>query len=66
LLGTLAWVRELLSLLHLARFTGAPPARAEELLAQATAASQGLAEVFRQDPAAGTAMPLEVGKGKAP
>jgi hypothetical protein len=64
LVGTLAWVRELLSLLHLARFTGAPPARAEELLAQAAAASQGLAEVFRLEPAAGTGMPLEVGRGQ--
>jgi hypothetical protein len=49
LLGTLAWVRELLSMLHLARFTGAPPARAEELLGQIVAASEGLAEVTWKD-----------------
>ena len=30
LLGSLAWVRELVSMIHLAKFTGAPAARAEE------------------------------------
>jgi hypothetical protein len=49
LLGTLAWVRELLSMLHLARFTGAPPARAEDLLGQIATASEGLAEVTWKD-----------------
>jgi hypothetical protein len=34
LMGTLAWIRELISMIHLAKFTGAPPARAEELVAQ--------------------------------
>jgi hypothetical protein len=43
LLGTLAWVRELVSMIHLARFTGAPAARAEELVAQIAAAVDGLA-----------------------
>jgi hypothetical protein len=34
LLETLAWVRELVSMLHVAKFTGAPASRAEELVAQ--------------------------------
>lgn len=34
LMGTLAWIRELVSMIHLARFTGAPPSRAEELVRQ--------------------------------
>jgi hypothetical protein len=34
LLGLLARVRELVSMIHLARFTSAPAARAEELVAQ--------------------------------
>jgi hypothetical protein len=42
LLGTLAWVRELASMIHLAKFTGAPPSRAEELVAQVAAAVEGL------------------------
>jgi hypothetical protein len=34
LMGTLAWIRELVSMIHLAKFTGAPASRAEELLDQ--------------------------------
>ena len=33
-MGNLAWVRELVSMIHLAKFSGAPAARAEELVAQ--------------------------------
>jgi hypothetical protein len=45
LLGTLAWVRELVSMIHLAKFTGAPASRAEELVAQIAAAVEGLSAV---------------------
>ncbi|MBT4867665.1 MAG: hypothetical protein HON53_21395 [Planctomycetaceae bacterium] len=45
LLGTLAWVRELVTMIHLAKFTGAPASRGEELVAQIAAAVQGLSEV---------------------
>jgi hypothetical protein len=44
LMATLAWVRELVSMIHLAKFTGAPAARAEELVAQIAAAVEGLSE----------------------
>jgi hypothetical protein len=43
LLASLAWVRELASRIHLARFTDAPAARAEELLAEIAAAVQTFA-----------------------
>ncbi len=42
LLATLAWVRELVSMIHLAKFTGAPASRAEELVAQIAAAVEGI------------------------
>jgi len=45
LMGTLAWVRELVTMIHLAKFTGAPASRAEELVAQIAAAVEGLSEV---------------------
>ena len=45
LLGTLAWVRELVTMIHLAKFSGAPASRAEELVAQIAAAVEGLPEV---------------------
>jgi hypothetical protein len=45
LIGTLAWVLELVTMIHLAKFSGAPAARAEELVAQIAAAVQGLSEV---------------------
>jgi len=49
LMSTLAWVRELVSMIHLAKFTGAPASRAEELVAQIAAAVEGLSEVTWQD-----------------
>jgi hypothetical protein len=49
LMGTLAWVRELVSMIHLAKFTGAPAARAEELVAQIAAAVEGISAVTWQD-----------------
>ena len=45
LMGTLAWVRELVTMIHLAKFTGAPASRAEELIAQIAASVEGLTEV---------------------
>ena len=45
LMGTLAWVRELVTMIHLAKFTGAPASRAEELIAQIAATVEGLSEV---------------------
>lgn len=45
LIGTLAWVRELVTMIHLAKYSGAPAARAEELVVQIAAAVQGLSEV---------------------
>jgi len=45
LMGSLAWVRELVSMIHLAKFTGAPASRAEELVAQIAAAVEGLSEL---------------------
>jgi hypothetical protein len=45
LMGTLAWVRELVSMIHLAKFTGAPASRAVELVAQIATAVEGLSEV---------------------
>lgn len=50
--ATLAWIRELVSMIHLARFTGAPASRAEELVAQIAAAIEGVSAVAA-DPAAG-------------
>jgi len=47
LLASLAWVRELASRIHLARFTDAPAARAEELLTEIAAA----VETFTAPPA---------------
>jgi hypothetical protein len=49
LMGNLAWVRELVSMIHLARFSGAPAARAEELVAQIAAAVEGLSQVTWQE-----------------
>jgi hypothetical protein len=49
LMGTLAWVRELVSMIHLAKFTGAPPSRAEELVAQIAAAVEGISQVTWQE-----------------
>lgn len=49
LMGTLAWVRELVSMIHLAKFTGAPASRAEELVAQVAAAVEGISAVTWRD-----------------
>ncbi len=49
LMGTLAWVRELVSMIHLAKFTGAPASRAEELVAQIAAAVEGISAVTWQE-----------------
>jgi hypothetical protein len=51
LLGTLGWVRELVSMIHLAKFTGAPASRAEELVAQIAAAVEGLSALTWQEDA---------------
>ncbi|MGD9856866.1 MAG: hypothetical protein AB7U20_18110 [Planctomycetaceae bacterium] len=45
LMSTLAWVRELVTMIHLAKYTGAPASRAEELVTQIAAAVEGLHEV---------------------
>lgn len=52
LMGTLAWVRELVTMIHLAKFTGAPASRAEELISQIAAAIEGMSEVtaWRDEP----------------
>jgi hypothetical protein len=55
LMATLAWVRELVSMIHLAKFTGAPEARAEELVAQIASAVEGLSEVTWQEETVGAA-----------
>jgi hypothetical protein len=52
LMATLAWIRELVSMIHLAKFTGAPASRAEELVAQIAAAVEGVSAVTWQDGAA--------------
>jgi hypothetical protein len=49
LLGTLAWVRELVTMIHLAKFSGAPASRAEELVSQIAAAVEGLSEASSWD-----------------
>lgn len=49
LMCTLAWIRELVSMIHLAKFTGAPASRAEELVAQIAAAVEGVSAVTWQD-----------------
>jgi len=49
LVGSLAWVRELVSMIHLAKFSGAPAARAEELVAQIAAAVEDLSELTWQE-----------------
>jgi hypothetical protein len=49
LMATLVWVRELVSMIHLAKFMGAPASRAEELVAQIAAAVEGLSQLTWQD-----------------
>jgi hypothetical protein len=53
LLATLAWVRELVSMIQLAKFTGAPASRAEELVAQIAAAVEGLSAMSWHDESSG-------------
>ena len=64
LMGTLTWVRELVSMIHLAKFTGAPASRAEELVAQIAAAVEGISAVTWQDaqtePTAGPLGPIPI------
>lgn len=45
LMNTLAWVRELVTMIHLAKYTGAPATRAEELVMQIATSVEGLSEV---------------------
>jgi len=52
LMATLAWIRELVSMIHLAKFTGAPASRAEELVAQIAAAVEGISAVEGERPSA--------------
>jgi hypothetical protein len=54
LMATLAWVRELVSMIHLAKFTGAPASRAEELVAQIAAAVEGLSALTWQEQPSGS------------
>jgi hypothetical protein len=49
LMGTLTRVRELVSMIHLAKFTGAPASRAEELVGQIAAAIEGISAVTWQE-----------------
>jgi hypothetical protein len=44
LMATLAWVRELVTMIHLAKYTGAPASRAVELVQQIAAAVEGLSK----------------------
>jgi hypothetical protein len=50
LMATLAWIRELVSMIHLAKFTGAPASRAEELVAQIAAAVEGVSAISWHEP----------------
>jgi hypothetical protein len=56
LMSTLAWVRELVSMIHLAKFTGAPASRAGELVAQIAAAVEGISMVTWQGDQPGDAV----------
>ena len=44
LMATLAWIRELVSMMHLAKFTGAAASRTESLMAQIAAAVEGVSD----------------------
>ncbi|HVX13721.1 MAG TPA: hypothetical protein VHC22_21245 [Pirellulales bacterium] len=65
LMGTLAWIRELVSMIHLAKFTGAPAARAEELVGQIAAAVEGVSAVTWQDAALDADRPPEHARSPA-
>jgi hypothetical protein len=45
LMNTLVWVRELVTMIHLAKYSGAPASRAEELVLQIATSVEGLSEV---------------------
>ena len=45
LMNTLAWVRELVTMIHLAKYTGAPASRADELVMQIATSIEGISEV---------------------
>lgn len=47
LMATLAWVRELVTMIHLAKYSGAPASRALELVRQIAAAVDGLSSINR-------------------
>jgi len=47
LTATLAWVRELVTMIHLARYSGAPASRAVELVQQIAAAVEGLSKTHQ-------------------
>jgi hypothetical protein len=49
LMARLAWVRELVSMIHMAKFSGAPASRAGELLSQIAAAAEGLSELAAKE-----------------
>jgi hypothetical protein len=49
LVSSLAWVRELVSMIHLAKFSDASSARAKDLVAQIAAAVEGLSELTWQE-----------------
>ena len=49
LMSTLAWVRELVTMIHLAKYTGAPASRAEELVRQIASAVEGLTKVDQRE-----------------
>lgn len=66
LMGTLAWVRELVSMIHLAKFTGAPASRAEELVAQIATAVEGLSEVTQWSDDSVLGRPSRDGTGGVP
>ena len=44
LMATLAWIRELVSMMHLAKFTGVARSRTESLMAQIAAAVEGVSD----------------------
>jgi hypothetical protein len=52
LLSTLAWVRELVTMIHLAKYTDAPASRADELVTQIATSIEGISEVvtWREGP----------------
>jgi hypothetical protein len=62
LMNTLAWVRELVTMIHLAKYTGAPASRAEELVLQIATSIEGLSEVaaWRGDDGSMTILPASL------